>query len=292
MTLPGAEAALRSSGHRAMSVDEARSLRALIQEHCGLAFGEDLTYLLESRLAPLLARHGLADFAAYHRLLRGGGAGSPELEAAIEALATHETYLFREPHQLRAFAEELLPELADRNRRQRRLRVWSAGCSTGEEAYTVAALLLGTGLFGGWEVDVLGTDLVRGVVDVARAGVYGPGAFREAEAEALRPWFRAEGARWRVRDELRRVVRFARQNLLDEGATSLVDPVDVVFCRNVLIHFEAGARRRALRTFARKLRPGGYLLLGHAESLRLVPDGLERVQLRSDIVYRKPARPA
>jgi chemotaxis protein methyltransferase CheR len=279
-----------SSGAAAMTVEEYRLLRELIYAHCGLTFGEDVRYLVERRLSPRLVFHGLPTFAAYHRFLRYDAGARAELEIAAEVLTTNETYFYREPHQLRAFSEEILPSLARENAEERRLRVWSAGCSTGEEVYTVAMLLLASGLFEGWDVDVFGSDIARRVLAVARAGAYGPHAFRTPEAEALKPWFRAGGGKWHVRDEVRRLTSFGHMNLLDDGMLALVASADVVFCRNVLIYFDQAARRRVLRAFHERLRPGGWLLLGHSESLVNATADFQLVHLRNDLVYRKPPR--
>jgi len=277
--------------HR-LRVEDYRDLRALIGDHCGLAFPDDAAYLFEKRLATRLEARGLDGFQAYCRFLREDPDRAPEMEAVVEALTTHETYFFREPHQLRAFADPILPALAAANARQRRVRIWSAGCSTGEEVYTIAVLLAMSGLFADWDVDVVGSDIVRRVIAVARAGVYGDHAFRTPEAEALRPWVSEEGGKWHVREEVRRMVSFAHHNLLDPRGASVIGFVDVVFCRNVLIYLDLPARRRVLRTFFTKLRPGGFLLLGHSESLAHLTDEFEPVQLRDQLVYRKPRPPA
>ncbi|HEX9287956.1 MAG TPA: protein-glutamate O-methyltransferase CheR [Anaeromyxobacteraceae bacterium] len=272
----------------AMTDTEYRLLRELIYHHCGLSFGEEMRYLVERRLGPRLQYHGLADFTAYHRFLRYDLGRRAELETAVEVLTTNETYFYREPHQLRAFSEEILPEVARENTGARRLRIWSAGCSTGEEVYTIAILLARSGLFHGWDLDVFGSDIARRVLAVARAGAYGPHAFRTPEAEAIRPWFRADAGKWHVRDDIRRLASFGHLNLLDERMMTLVGSVDVVFCRNVMIYFDLAARKRVVRTFRDKLRDGGYLLLGHAESLLNVTTDFELVHLRNDLVYRKP----
>lgn len=271
-----------------MTPEEFRLLREAIQEYCGLHFKDDVRYLLERRLAPRLELLGLQGWAEYHRHLRHDPSRRAELLAAAEALTTNETYLHREPHQLRAFAEEILPVLAQENARARRLRIWSAGCSTGEEVYTLAILLLRSGLFAGWDLEVLGTDISRRALAVARAGAYGPSAFRQPESAALRPWFRAEGGRWVVREEVRGLVGFGHQNLLDGAAPGLSAAVDAVFCRNVLIYFDLPDRRRVLEAFRRRLRPGGFLLLGHSESLLHVTADFELVHFRHDLVYRRP----
>jgi chemotaxis protein methyltransferase CheR len=271
-----------------MTTEEFRLLRELIQDHCGLWFRDESAYLLERRLWPRLQIHGLTEFAQYYRMLRFSPARRAELETAVELLTTNETYFCREPNQLRAFSEEMLPLVAKENGRERRLRVWSAGCSTGEEPYTLAILLAQSGLFAGWDVDVFGSDISRRVLAAARAGSYGPHAFRSLEAEAVKAYFRAEGGRWTVSPEIRRMVSFGHLNLLDDGALALVGRVDVVFCRNVMIYFDLPTRKRVVRSFHRKLRPGGFLLLGHSESLLHVTADFELVHFKNDLVYRKP----
>jgi chemotaxis protein methyltransferase CheR len=271
-----------------MSAGEFRLLREIVREHCGLSVREDMQYLLERRLAPRLEVHGLSGYGEYHRLLSRGAGRRDELETAAELLATNETYFCREPGQLRAFSEEIVPLLARERARERRLRVWSAGCSTGEEPYTIAILLLRSGLLDGWDVEVLGIDLSRRALAAARAGVYGPSAFRAPESEQLRPWFQPRDGRRAVRAEVGRMVRFAQANLVDPAAVESLPAADVVFCRNVLIYFDLAVRRRVLASIRRRLRPGGYLLLGHSESLVQVAADFELVHLRHDLVYRRP----
>jgi chemotaxis protein methyltransferase CheR len=272
--------------------EEFRLLRELIQDHCGLWFRDESAYLLERRLSPRLQFHGLASYGEYYRYLRYDLARKAELETAAELLTTNETYFWREPQQLRAFGDEILPILAQQNGAERRLRVWSAGCSTGEEAYTIAIMLSRSGLFDGWELDVLGTDISRRVLGVARAGTYGPHAFRSAEGESLKPWFtRAEDGKVTVRPAVRELVTFAHLNLLDANALAVVGRVDVVFCRNVMIYFDLATRKRVTSSLHQKLRDGGFLLLGHSESLLNVTADFELVHLKNDLVYRKPQSP-
>jgi chemotaxis protein methyltransferase CheR len=273
---------------REMGPEEFRLLRELIQARCGLFLRDDHGFLLERRLGPRLELLGLESFAAYHRFLRLDPGRRAELEAAVELLTTRETCFFREPRQLRAFSEELLPLLAREGAAERRLRIWSAGCSTGEEAYTIAILALRSGLFAGWDVQVCGTDISRRALAAARAGRYRAEAFRAPESEQLRPWFRPRGDGWEVGPEARRLVSFGHHNLLDGG---LPGPADAVFCRNVLMYFDLPDRRRVVGAFHRRLRPGGFLLLGHAESLLHLTADFEPVQLRSDLVHRKPRAP-
>jgi chemotaxis protein methyltransferase CheR len=275
-----------------MTREEFRLLRDLISEHSGLWFEDEMMYLLQRRLAPRLEFHGLSDFGHYYRLLRYDPRQRGELETAVEALTTNETYFYREPHQLRAFAQEILPLLAKENAPKKELRIWCAGCATGEEVYTVAVLLVQSGLFEGWKVEVQGSDIARRVLTVARGGIYGAHAFRTPESELVRPFFRHEEGRWQAREAIRTLVSFSHLNLLDSRAARCVGVVDVIFCRNVMIYFHLEARRRVVRTFYERLREGGYLLLGHSESLLHVTTDFEIAQLRHDLVYRKPRTPA
>ena len=271
-----------------LSEDEFRLLRALIEEHCGIWFRDDLAYVLERRLWPRLEVLGLPDFTAYHRHLRLDPDLHAELEAAIDLLTTNETYFWREPQQLRAFERELLPMLAVSLEEQRTLRILSAGCSTGEEAYTIAAILRDSGRFVGWRVEIVGVDIARRVVDAARAGAYRDHAFRSPDSERMRRWFRFRAGRWQVEDEIRRLVRFEHANLVDPRGLAGQGRFDVVFCRNVMIYFDVPARQRVLRGFHRCLREGGFLLLGHAESLLNASADFELFHLEEDLVYRKP----
>jgi chemotaxis protein methyltransferase CheR len=275
-----------------MSPEEFRLLRDLVYDHCGILVRDDMKFVMERRLWPRLETLRLASFSAYHRFLRYDISRRVELESAIEALTTNETYFFREPLQLRAFSLELLPRIAKQNASSKRLRIWSAGCSTGEEAYSIAMLLQESGLFTGWDLEVWGTDISKRVLAHARKAEYGPGALRVATGEQLQRYFEPAGVRMRVRDSVRELVSFGHLNLLDPEMAALVPPMDVIFCRNVMIYFDVPARRRVLSLFHAKLTDGGYLLLGHSENLIALSADFELVHLKSDLVYRRPERKA
>lgn len=271
-----------------LSEDEFRLLREVISEHCGIWFREDLAYLMERRLWPRLEVLGLGDFSDYYRYLRLDPSRFAELEAVVDVLTTNETYFWREPRQLRAFEREIVPMLAASLDSRRTVRILSAGCSTGEEAYTIAALLHDSGRFAGWKVEVIGVDIARRVVEAARIGAYRDHAFRSGDSERMRRWFRFRGGRWLVDDEIRRLVRFEQANLVDPRGLAGIGRVDVVFCRNVMIYFDVPARQRVLRGFHRALREGGFLLLGHSESLLNASADFELFHLQEEMVYRKP----
>jgi len=169
-----------------MSAEQFHLLRDHVYAYCGILVREDMKFVMERRLWPRLEALGLTDFGAYHTYLRQDPQRRAELESAVEALTTHETYFFREPVQLKAFSEEILPMLHQRNAATKRLRIWSAGCSTGEEAYTVAILLKESRLFESWEVEVYGSDISRRVLATARRAEYGPSSMR-ATSSRWRP---------------------------------------------------------------------------------------------------------
>jgi chemotaxis protein methyltransferase CheR len=275
-----------------MTDEEFRLIRDHINAVLGISFDEDARFLVERRLAPRLQALALGDFTAYYRHLRFAPDPRAELDELAERVTTNETYFFREQYQLDALQQEILPELARLRPRGRRLAIWSAGCSTGEEAYTAAILVLESALFADWEVRVFGNDVSRRVIALARKGVYGRASFRQTDEQKLRRWFRpapAEGdGKHQVRDEVKSLVTFAQLNLLDRAALALVGEVDVILCRNVLMYFDAASRRRVIDALHQKLARGGYLLLGHTESLLNLSTAFELIHLRHDMVYRKP----
>lgn len=268
--------------------DEFRLLRDAINEHAGLHFDDDAAYLFERRLAERLADLELSGFDEYYKYLRFHLRGRSELEEAVELLTTKETYFFRQEYQLRAFRDEILPIVAKANAGRGRLAVWSAGCSTGEEVYSLAILVLQSGLFDGWDVRVIGSDLSRRSVARARRGVYRGASFRVLDEDIRRSFFTEVEGGEQVVDAVKKLCHFGQLNLLDASKAAIVGRVDVIFCRNVLIYFDVNSRRRVIENLYERLVPGGFLLLGHSESLLNVSTAFELVHLKEDLVYRRP----
>ena len=272
-----------------MSQAEFVALRDLFRDHCGIDFPRDGAYLLRRRLASRLTESSTANFTEYHRLLRSGETREQELAAAVDCITTNETYFFREAYQLRAFRDEILPDLRARGDRRDQLNVWSAGCSTGEEAYTIAMLVRDAGGFEDWDVRVMGTDISQRVLEVARSARYTSGSLRAHELTELRRFIRPlDDGNWRVRDEVKRMVSFNELNLIDVRRVLRMPRADVIFCRNVLMYFDRATRMKVVASFYDRLERGGYLLLGHTDSLINLTTAFELVQLRNDTVYRKP----
>lgn len=285
-----------------LKAEEFRVLRELLASKLGLALNVDARVSAGRKLRDRLHVLHLQTFAEYFHYLRYHPSAAAEWEEVVELFTTHETYFFREDYQLRSFEEELLPRLAAQGKSRRRLSLWSAGCSTGEEPYTVAMLVERSGLFGDWEVRVFGSDLSKRCIATARRGFYGPSSFRATPELVKRTYFetragfearpgldaRAGATGAFVVERIRNMVHFGQMNLLDDERARTVGRVDVIFCRNVLIYLDAHARRRVIEMFLERLTPGGVLLLGHSESLLNVSTAFELLHLKEDLVYRKP----
>lgn len=272
-----------------LNLKDFRLIRDFINQFCGIYFADDSAYVVERRLRERLRDLGIEDFTEYYRYLRYHPNGERELEAAAEVLTTNETYFFREAYQLRAFTDEILPAVRARSlaRGSKRLDVWSAGCSSGEEVFTIAMLIDASGLFEGWNVRVFGNDISRRVLHKARGATYGSASFRAMIPEYAKYFIDTDQGR-QVHPRIRAMCHFGHLNLMNQRRAAIVGRVDVTFCRNVLIYFDDASRRKVLEIIYQRLNRGGYLLLGHSESLLRSSTAFEITQLTTDIVYRRP----
>lgn len=273
-----------------MTDEEFTLLRDLIYNYCGLYFSADNMFLLERRLSPRLAHFQLATFNDYYYYLRYDLNRDQELSDIMDLLTTNETYFFRESFQLKAFTDEIIPELFSRKKQRadRVMRIWSAGCSTGEEAYTIAMLLLEHLDLTGWKIEIVGTDISQRVLHQARKGVYGSSAFRVTEPNYKSRYFVEQDGGHRVSDKIREFVTFSRLNLYDQSRYLFLGKMDIIFCRNVIIYFDQPAKKRIIENFYNTLNPGGFLLLGHSESLMNISTAFKLRHFKNDMVYEKP----
>jgi chemotaxis protein methyltransferase CheR len=265
---------------------ECKLLSDLVQEHFGLSFSGVRREILASRVRPRMTALRLGSLLDYYHYLRSHPQRAGELDQLAVHLTNNETYFFREPHHFDIVVKHVVPPLLP-ILRSRPLRVLSAGCSSGEEPYTLAIALHDGGLeLRGvtWEIDAC--DLNRDRLARAREGAYEGGALRACSEDALRRYFEERNGRRVVRERYRKGIRFFEANLAT-AATIGVPPYDVVFCRNLLIYFDDPGFDRAVRVLARALAPGGYLLLGHSESLIDRSDEFEPVWLEGAMIYRK-----
>lgn len=289
-------ALLESSSTRAlpaMTEAELRMFSRLIREQCGLHYGPETQFLMEQRVARRVRETEAGSFAAYHWRLRSDPSTADELATLIDDLTTNETYFLREREQLEALVDELLPEAIA----ARRLEgagpaiVWSAGCASGEEPYSIVILALERGLRPGVDFRILASDVSRRALQRARRGVYRDAAFRETDDSHRQRWFEERDEGTLLAPEVRRHVELQNLNLVDARCFVRVPPADVILCRNVMIYFDAETRRSVVSRFARRLRPGGHLLVGRSESLLHVSNEFELRHLQHDMVHRL-ARPA
>ncbi len=232
---------------------------------------------------------GLPDIQALYTDIVNGG---PAWDTVLEHLTVGETYFFRNVPQFEALRRQVLPELIGRQTKLRSLRLWSAGCATGEEPYSLAMTIndmlpdADT-----WQVTILATDINAGFLARARAALYSNWSFRETSEEMRDHYFTQEDNRWRLRAEIRRRVIFARLNLVEDMFPSVISgtcALDLIFCRNVMIYFDETTIRRVVDRLYRALSPGGWLFVGHAEPQASVYHQFEVHNFPSTVVYRKP----
>ena len=261
-----------------------RCLQRLVLRHTGITLSPAKRDMLYSRLARRLRALGLRRFKEYCALLQEDG-DSEELRHFTNAVTTNLTAFFREPHHFDYLRDEFLPAMIERRADQRRLRIWSAGCSTGEEPYSIAITLAET-MPRDWDVRILATDLDSNVLDRARQGIYSEERTAEVPERLKRKWFLRGRAghqgKVRVRRELRDVISFRQLNLMYEWP--MRGPFDAIFCRNVIIYFDKPTQSRLMDRFADILADDGRLFLGHSETLYRVTD---RFQLLGRTIYRK-----
>ncbi|MBC7984435.1 MAG: protein-glutamate O-methyltransferase [Candidatus Obscuribacterales bacterium] len=243
-------------------------LRHVVMENAGIALGPNKRLLVQGRLARRLRALDLASYAEYCEYLRNGG--PEELVNLINAITTNVTAFFRENHHFEQLARRMLPEAMERNASSRRIRIWSAGCSSGEEPYSIAMTVLDkTPLAPRWDVKILATDIDSDMVSTAAAGEYPEDRLIGVPEALQRRWFRRGGGdnagMVKVKSELSELLTFRPLNLLHEWP--LQGPFDVIFCRNVMIYFDQPTRDRLLARFARLLAHNGFLCIGHSESI-------------------------
>lgn len=272
-----------------LPIDVFKLIRDMLYEHCGVWLDDQSKFFIEGRLQETLRRHRFGTFKDLYYYLKYDAKRTEEFSTIVDLLTIHETYFFREDHQLHALCREILPLLVKR-RTDRTLRIWSAGCSTGEEVYSIAMLVAGLPELADWRIEITGSDISQRVLETARRGVYPASAFRTTPPEIQSRYFHADGNAFRIDDSIKRMVSFFSFNLADVDRAAMLPKMDVIFCRNVIIYFDLPIKKRVIEMFRQRLRDGGYLLLGHSESLMNITTAFNLCHLRHDIVYQKEER--
>ncbi len=272
------------------SEEEYRRFCDFFHARTGIQLGEGKRYFVDRRVAERMSIGGVGSLRGYLTKLRHDDAGGTELQQLINALTVNETYFYREEYQLRALSDEIMPELAER-RSGAPLRIWSLPCSTGEEPYSIALHLIAN-----WpgletiDVEIVGSDIDTRVLARARAGLYDARAVQHLPPAILMRHFTRVGENWRISEELRAAVRFTSANLSDSAQMRRHrGTFDVIFCRNLLIYFDDVSRRAATEAIYDALRPGGFVCLGHSESMSRMSSLFTIRKLRHAIVYQRGA---
>ena len=271
-----------------MTEEELARLCEFLYRRTGMIFNETKRYYVERRVADRMGATGSASFASYFARLRTDT--DNEVEHLINAFTVNETYFYREDHQLRCLTNSLLAEVINAKPYDRSIRIWSAPCSTGEEPYSIAIWLLENWpLVDKYEIEIVGSDIDTRTLEAARQGLFGSRAFMRLPAELQKRYFVADGEdQWRIIEELRDSIRFTQVNLVDRPETVTQGKFDVIFCRNVLIYFDDASRRVAAENIYDRLNPGGFVCLGHSESMSRISPLFEVHRYADAIVYRKP----
>ena len=279
-------------GSQATGRDPAHlKIRDLIYRISGIYHSEQKMYLLVASCNRRMGECGVANPSDYLDRLTTGASRDAELKSLLNEITIGETYMFRHPAQLDAMSTVILPQIMKNKMALglKRLRIWSAGCSTGEEPYTLAMFLNEEKQLAGWTYEILATDLNSRSIDASKAGVYGEYALRNISEPLRRKYFKDVGqGKLEVNDLLRSRVKFDRVNLSDDSRMVFLKGIDVIFCCNVLIYFDLASKRKVMQHFFSNLLPGGYLFLGHAESLYQVDDRFHLVHFPGTIGYWKP----
>jgi len=268
-------------------------IRDVVYQACGIYHSEEKLYLLAAACKRRMANSKASEPRQYLDLISNPGTRVIELRELLNEITIGETCLFRSPPQLAALQNVILPELiATRSKiGLRKLRIWSAGCSTGEEPYTLAMFLMEQTekQLKGWTFEIAATDLNDRSIESCKAGVYGEYAVRNTTDLYKRKYFSpAEGGKLQVNNEVKAKVSFSRLNLNDDSKMLFMKGLDLIFCCNVLIYFDIPSKRRVVQHFFSNVQPPGYFFLGHAESLYQVTDQFRLVHLPGTTAYLKP----
>jgi chemotaxis protein methyltransferase CheR len=274
-----------------VETDVLEALRRLIARHCGIVVPDTKAASLRARLGEHAAQLGITSLEAYLGRLSTEPAGGRLWQEVVRRVSTGETYFFRNTAQIRAFTDHLLPETIRRQegRMFRRLKLWSAGCASGEEAYTLAILILeALGADAArWQPQILATDIDAAAIRAAEGAHYTGRAVSRVPRTLLSRHFVREREGYTVAPQARSLVTCRVLNFADQAQMAAQTQLDVIFCRNVLIYFDGEFRRRVVHHLYESLKPGGYLVIGHAESLRGIHSGFSTVRYPGTVLYQR-----
>lgn len=279
-----------SSTDTTIPFDVFTHLRDFIRERLGIYFGDNKLTFLEKRVLQRIKFLNIDSYKEYYHFLRFADPDGFELQALTDLITTNETYMFREFEQLEAFANHCLPEIYYRKKEadDRVLRIWSAGCSSGEEPYTLAIIVMEIlEDFKDWDIQIVATDIDTNVLEKAKRGIYSDRSVKHVPTGYYARHFEPVEDGHSVQQETRGLVRFEHLNLHDRRAMRRHRGYDFIFCRNVLIYFDEVARQNVVDHFYTALQPGGFVFLGHSESIGRISNAFHLKKMDTHLVYTK-----
>ncbi|MGZ3634311.1 MAG: CheR family methyltransferase [Parachlamydiaceae bacterium] len=273
-----------------MNEQDLEKVRSLIYKETGMLFEPKKDYYIATRLQQRMDELGFKKFEEYYQSLIFDNQRQ-ELQKFIEAITINETYFFRDFPQLQGFAEKVLPPYLEKKRKSydSNLKIWSAACSTGEEPYTLSIILQEMiDDYSKWNVELKATDIDRNVLDWAKKGLYSERSMKETPLPYRPKYFLKKEDQWQVLQRTGSPIRFSQLNFVDRSAMRQMRGFDFVFCRNVLIYFDEESRKKVVNSLYDSLVPGGYLFLGHSESIGRISAAFELQNVDGFLCYRRP----
>jgi chemotaxis protein methyltransferase CheR len=270
-----------------LTADELRRLSEFLYRRTGMLFGESKRYYIERRIGDRMVATGQPNFRVYFSHLQSDGL---EAERLVNCFTVNETYFYREEHQLLCLGRSLLPSIVQGRRPGDLVRIWSVPCATGEEPYSIAIWLLENwAMVDAYHIEIVGSDIDTRVLEDAAAAGYGERALSRLPPDLVERYFEPlRDGRRRLIEDLRESVKLTPANLVDGASVAAQGQFDVIFCRNVLIYFDDASRRIAADNLYDALHPGGYICLGHTESMARITDRFEVRRFEDAIVYQRP----
>lgn len=272
-----------------MTLDEFKMIRDFIHEKSGIFFAENKMYLVKNRLHKRMSELNMKTVRDYFYHVKYD-VSMKEFNRLMVLMTTNETSFFRNEPQLLCFSDEVLPLIiAEKSQgRSKSIRLWSAGCSTGEEPYTLAIIILERlKSLVGWNIEIVANDISEDVLAKARRGEYSGITLRNIKPDILNRYFVKQDDIYKVKPEIKALVKFSHMNLNDPKRISMVGKMDAVFCRNVMIYFSEEVKRELVRGFFNALNPGGYFYIGHSETLHGISKAFKLVYFKNALVYQK-----
>jgi len=269
-----------------MKAEDFGFLAALLKRQSGLVLSPDKTYLVESRLLPITRKHGMESLDTLAAALRASPETGSLVKEVVDAMTTNESFFFRDIKPFDQFRQLVLPRLMQARTSVRKIRIWSAACSSGQEPYTLAMILREEGAkLAGWRFEIVATDISAEMLEKSKVGLYSQFEVQRGLAvQYLVKYFTQMGDKWKIDPSLREIIQFREFNLLNDPAP--LGPFDVVFCRNVLIYFDNETKRQILDGISRIMPQDGFLYLGGAETVLGISDKFQAYPVERGI-YRK-----